>query len=202
MATVTSQNQQQATATVEKMYDDGEKFMQRWNALVALQQHVKGTPLESKYADLMSRGQKIRATIDSVHYQVKQAYDTAGQKLADAWQWVKGKVGLNGMDDVGMGFLPLLPIVAIGLTGAAAAASVAMLNWSREADSFIGVYNDMVKRGVDPKTAGQVLASTAGGAPATKGWLERLGLPSTESVGKVVLIGGVIFLIGKWRKWW
>lgn len=202
MATATVQNQQQATATVEKMYDDGEKFMQRWNALVALQAHVKGTPLEAKYADLMGRGQKIRQTIDSVHYQLKQAYDSAGQKIADAWQWVKGKIGMDGMDDVGMGVLPLLPIVAIGLTGAAAAASVAMLNWSREADSFIGVYNDMVKRGVDPKTAGQVLAQNTGAQASSKSLLERVGLPSMDNVGKIVIIGGVIFLIGKWRKWW
>lgn len=199
----TAQDQQQATAAVERMYDDGEKFMQRWNALVTLQAHVKGTPLEAKYADLMTRGQKIRQTIDSVHFQVKQAYDKAGEKIADAWQWVKGKIGMNGVDDdIGMGVLPLLPIVAIGLTASAGAASVAMLNWSREADGFIAVYNDMVSRGVDPKTAGQVLNQNVGGAPASKGWLERFGLPSTESIGKVVLIGGAIYLFGKWRKWW
>lgn len=194
-------SQQQATDTVNKMYDDGEKFMQRWNALVTLQQHVKGTPLEAKYADLMSRGSKIRQTIDSLHYQVKQAYESAGQKIADAWQWVKTKVGLEGMDDVGMGVLPLLPIVAIGLTASAGAASVAMLNWSREADSFIAVYNDMVSRGVDPREAAKTLNQNVAPAP-TKTLMERFGLPSMDSVGKVVIIGGVIFLIGKWRKWW
>jgi hypothetical protein len=202
MATAISQKQ--ATDTVEKMYSDGELFMQRWNALINLQAHVKGTPLEKDYADLMSKGGKIRQTIDSVHFQVKKAYESIGQKVTDAWQWMKSKAGLEGMDgveDVGMGVLPLLPIVAIGLTASAGAASAAMLNWSREADKFIGVYNDMVKRGVDPRTAGQVLNQNVTG-PAQKGWLERLGLPSTESIGKLVLIGGGIYLFGKWRKWW
>jgi len=202
MATAISQKQ--ATDTVEKMYSDGELFMQRWNALINLQAHVKGTPLEKDYADLMSKGGKIRQTIDSVHFQVKKAYESIGQKVTDAWQWMKLKAGLEGMDgveDVGMGVLPLLPIVAIGLTASAGAASAAMLNWSREADKFIGVYNDMVKRGVDPRVAAQTLNQNVA-TTAPRGWLERLGLPSTESIGKLVLIGGGIYLFGKWRKWW
>lgn len=200
----TAMSQKQATDTVEKMYSDGEIFMQRWNALVNLQTHVKGTPLEKNYADLMSKGSKIRQTIDGIHYQVKQAYESIGQKVSDAWQWMKAKTGLEGMDGVeeaGMGILPLLPIVAIGLTASAGAASAAMLNWSREADKFIAVYNDMVRRGVDPRVAAAAL-NLNGAQPTQKGWLERLGLPSTESIGKVVLIGGGIYLFGKWRKWW
>lgn len=202
---ITQPSQAQATQSVNKMYDDGDKFMQRWNAMVALAPHVKGTPLAAKYADIMAKGAKVRSVIDSAHSKIKAAYDSAGESLADAWQWVKNKVGLNGVDgadDVGMGLLPLIPIAYVALSGAAVTASVAMLNWSQEADGFIAVYNDMVKRGVDPTVAAGTLSQNVGGGAPQKSLLERMGLPSTDSLGKVALIGGAIFLLGKWRKWW
>ena len=186
----------QGADAVSKMYRDSELFMSRWNALVSVAPYVEGGPLESRFRTLMENGDRLRQRIDGAHTQVRDMYSKAGQIIGASW--VKARRYIGAGDDA---VLPPLPGgVSLAVSAAASAASIAMLAWARDADRFIAQYNGQVRS--TQATVGTPVVTGMGVLPSEKTLLEKVGLPSIASLGRLALVLGVVWGVGKWRKWW
>lgn len=199
MATInlTVETPEEASRAVNKMYRDGELFMSRWNALVSIAPYVRGTPLEGRFMTLMQKGQVIRQRIDKAHGAIRDVYAKAGQIIAASWVRMREYLGEDS-GGVAMNLLPEFPGSQMAVATGASAASLAMLGWAREADQFIAAYNGEVRS--TAHTTGTPI-NTLGELPQ-RTMLEKVGLPSIDSLGRLALIGGAVWVIGKWRKWW
>lgn len=92
--------------------------------------------VQSRYRDLMKRGDTIKSTIGNVT-----------QKVNAAWQWMKEKVGVQ---DDGMGFIQFIPIAVV--IGSAAA----MSKWAKDAyvqKRAFDAADQMIAKGVSPERA-------------------------------------------------
>lgn len=193
----------------EPFYATADKFWKTYQRMAQLGPRVKGTPLEAQYAQVMQRGGTIHKTIDTLHYNIKQALASAGtviqDKYQDAAKWVSGAAqgatqnvknwfGLNGMD--GLGILPLIAVAGIS------AAVTAMVGWIGSADDIedqLDAYERLKSQG---KTDAEAIAILRNVQPKDSGLLSKFGIPSFEQVGKLALVGVAIYFVGRKFGWW
>ena len=146
----------QEKSYIEKFKDKAKQFWALWNKLAGEQYDMATRPLEiqSQYSDLISRGQSIKSTIETV----TGAIDKAAATYQDVKNWLAEKFGLNGVEiDEKTGQLGIIPLIPIAIIGASLAA---MGKWVLDAYEFSGKLDKMKElesQGMSPSEAAAVV---------------------------------------------
>lgn len=157
------------------------EFETNFRALLAQRSFVESRPaLLRQWQQLVNDGMATRAKIVSITRTLDQVVGAA----ANAWDWVKGATGLQGL-----GLLPLVPIAVI------AGSIAAVTKWLTDARQFSQRLEEARRlegQGMPPAQAAALAAQKPGGAGGFKLFGLEVSPLAVAGIAAVILLPAVL----------
>lgn len=145
---------------IQQFKDKARRFWSLWTNLNQQRSTVsrQAPAVQAEYNDLLSRGSKIRSTIDYV----TGAIDKAAAMYDSVKSWISETFGFGDIDEPieryeQMGLIPLIPIAVI------VAALAAITKWTSDAYEFNARLNEIQRleaQGIGPREAAAIVERT------------------------------------------
>lgn len=167
-------------ADIEQLKSTARKFMAAYAHLVKIRPDPARYPVQyKKWSELKSYGDKTRASVGWI----TKTIDTTGNVADSIWYGVTHPFGYNTFNLSGLGFLPLIPMAGVAVTGAVIASSIAAMTY------FISSAYEYAKFA---DASPEVRAELQKRAASSSGITGILG-----SITGLLVVAGIIYLLPK-----